>query len=88
MILYQKLMFQITEKSKLKSTSQQIKSNSKVVGIAQKHFDLCKSRNISTTSLTLAGLFQPLLTGNWCKWSWYMKDYPYCVMKTPIPVKL
>ena len=36
----------LTEKSKPKSTSQQIKSNSKIIGIAQKHFDLCKSRNI------------------------------------------
>ena len=38
----------LTEKSKPKSTSQQIKSNSKIIGIAQKHFDLCKSRNIPT----------------------------------------
>ena len=38
----------LTEKLKPKSTSQQIKSNSKIVRIAQKHFDICKSRNITT----------------------------------------
>ena len=38
----------LTEKSKPKSTSQQIRSNCKIIGIAQKHFDLCKSRNIPT----------------------------------------
>ena len=41
----------LTEKSKPKSTGKQIKSNSKIVGIAQKYFDLCKKRNIPTQKI-------------------------------------
>lgn len=38
----------LTEKLEPQSTSQQIKSKTKTVEIAQKHFDLCKRTNIPT----------------------------------------
>ena len=36
----------------------------------------------------LTGSFQPLPTGNFFKWSWHLKDYPYCVVKTRNPSSL
>ena len=57
----------LAEKSKPKSTNQQIKSNIKIVGIAQKHFHLCKSRNIHTHEILKYNLIpgaNPLFDGD------------------------